>query len=186
MAALEILETMRARIAAVVPDAAVVSVHAQDLSDANTRKWLVRLPGIYLIAERIERRGTEAVLAFRAFLLARLADMRQSRAQAGWAMAELALAAICTDPHVTDARLVYRDEAGLDQPGIALWEIEARRSCPLPPVDDTLPDCTHAFEYEELYSSWAPWIGAAHEGRYQRIDGEAPETGVFGIEEMLP
>lgn len=47
-------------------------------------------------------------------------------------------------------------------------------------------DCTAELVYQSAYASVAPWIGAAHEPMYRRIDGDAPEVGERSIEELLP
>ncbi|GIX31372.1 MAG: hypothetical protein KatS3mg124_1844 [Porticoccaceae bacterium] len=173
MSAIQVLEAVAERISARVGPLTVVQVHTQDLSDAHTGKWLVRLPAVYLVCEGIDaRRPDDAALHLRAYVLARLADQRASRALEAWALAEAVLAAISDDPHITRARMDYRDEAGLDQPGIALWEIAAMRRHVLTvaTADPWTP--------ETILASWAPWIGAAHESRYRPLDGDAPDPGV--------
>lgn len=184
---LDTLTALRSRLAAALPSAAVVAVHAEDLSGRKVSEWLIKLPGIYVTCEGVDVKKREAALRLRVYVLARLADLRRGPAEAGWAMAEVALAVVAADPLVTDARLIYRDEAGLDQPGIGLWEIEASRRYELAPVDpDALPSCLLHQQYEELYSSWAPWIGAAHEPRYEQVHGDAPSVGEQDIGELLP
>lgn len=187
MPILAALASLKDRIAAAVPGAAVVAVHAEDLSGRKVSEWLIKLPGIYVTCEGVDVKAREATLRLRVYVLARLADLRRVPAEAGWAMAEVALAVVAADPLVTDARLIYRDEAGLDQPGIGLWEIESSRRYELAPVDPAaLPSCLLHQRYEALYSSWAPWIGAAHEPKYERVQGDAPSVGEQDIGEMLP
>lgn len=183
---LDAMTALRDRLATALPSAAVVAVHAEDLSGRKTSEWLIKLPGVYITCEGVDVKSREAALRLRVYVLARLADLRRGPAEAGWAMAEVALAAVAADPLVTDARLIYRDEAGLDQPGIGLWEIESSRRYELAPVDpNALPDCLRHLCYEELYTSWAPWIGAAHVDQYVRIDTE-PQVGERPLEELLP
>lgn len=184
---LDTLTALRSRLAAALPSAAVVAVHAEDLSGRKVSEWLIKLPGVYVTCEGVDVKGGEAALRLRVYVLARLADLRRGPAEAGWAMAEVALAVVAADPLVTDARLIYRDEAGLDQPGIGLWEIEARRRYELAPIDPgALPSCLLHQRYEELYTSWAPWIGVAHEPKYERVHGDAPSAGEHDLDEMLP
>lgn len=184
---LNALTALRDRLSAALPTAAVVAVHAEDLSGRKVSEWLIKLPGVYVTCEGVDVRGGQAQLKLRVYVLARLADLRRGPAEAGWAMAEVALAVVVSDPLVTDARLIYRDEAGLDQPGIGLWEIEASRRYELAPLDpDALPSCLLHQQYEEIYTSWAPWIGAANEPLYRRIEGDAPEVGERGLGELLP
>jgi len=124
----EVLSLLQLRLAQALPTLAVVAVHTQDLSDANTAKWLVKLPGVYLMCERITASGsTEAVLHLRALLMVRQADLMQPAAHSGWDMAESVLAVLVDDPLTSHAALVYRDEQPLDQPGLALWEITLQR-----------------------------------------------------------
>ena len=186
MASLAALAALKDRIAAAVPGAAVVAVHAEDLSLHETAKWLIKLPGVYLTCEGVDVRACDAAMRLRVYVLARLADTRRLPAESGWAMAEAVLAVVASDALVTDARLIYRDEAGLDQPGIGLWEIEGRRLHALPAVTAEAPTCVKHLQYEELYSSWAPWIGAAHEPKYERVQGDAPSVGEHDLDEMLP
>jgi hypothetical protein len=187
VAILATLAALRDRLRAALPDVAVIEAHAQDMSDRATAKWLVRLPGIYLVAEGVEVRGTDARLKLRAYVLVRMADMRQRQAEGGWAIAETALAIIVADPMVQRAQLIYRDESGLDQPGVALWEIAAERPVALAPIPpQTMPECLRSMQYEAIYSSWAPWIGAAHEPRYTRVEGDAPAVGDTTMDGMLP
>lgn len=181
MSALSVLQALRDRIAAHVPQVAVVSVHEKDLSDAQTGKWLIRLPGVYLVAEGIEAKPqSEAILRIRTFILARMADGRDEAAQAGWALAETVLAAILGDVAILKAALTYRDETGFDQPGIGLWEIAAERRHL---VGTELPD--DDWQAQEFWASWAPWIGAAHIDKYTRIDTE-PQVGERSLDELLP
>ncbi|MCX8016459.1 MAG: hypothetical protein N2690_00955 [Rhodocyclaceae bacterium] len=187
MPILAALTALRDRLAAALPSAAVVAVHAEDLSGRKVSEWLIKLPGVYLTCEGVDVRGGESVMRLRVYVLARLADVRRVPAEAGWAMAEIALAVVASDPIVTEARLLYRDESGLDQPGIGLWEIEATRRHALPaPSAEPPPSCVLHQRYEELYSSWAPWIGAAHEPRYERLQGDAPSVGEQDMEALLP
>lgn len=184
---LDTLTALRSRLAAALPSAAVVAVHAEDLSGRKVSEWLIKLPGIYVTCEGVDVKAREATLRLRVYVLARLADLRRVPAEAGWAMAEVALAVVAADPLVTDARLIYRDEAGLDQPGIGLWEIEASRRYELTPVDaGLLPNCMLHQQYEQIYTSWAPWIGVPHEPRYERVQGDAPSVGEHDLDEMLP
>lgn len=187
MSAIAALERLRAALAAALPQAAVVAVHTQDLSDVHTGKWLVRLPGVYLVCEGIDATAPdEATIRLRVFVIVRMADVRENRAQAGWAMAEGALAVVIADPVVERARLVYRDQSGIDQAGIGLWEIDAQARHVLPAATPEEPTtCIKHLQYEEIYSSWAPWIGAAHEPKYERVTG-APSAGNVDAEELLP
>lgn len=184
---LDTLTALRSRLAAALPSAAVVAVHAEDLSGRKVSEWLIKLPGVYITCEGVDVRAGEAAMRLRVYVLARLADLRRVPAEAGWAMAEVALAVVAADPLVTDARLIYRDEAGLDQTGIGLWEIEGRRLHALPAATPEAPTtCIKHLQYEEIYSSWAPWIGAAHEPKYERVTGDAPSVGNVDAEELLP
>lgn len=182
MSAITTLERLRAALAEALPQAAVVSVHTQDLSDANTGKWLVRLPGVYLVCEGIDATAPDdAMIRLRVYVIVRMADVREPRSQAGWAMAEGALAVVIADPFVTRARLIYRDQSGIDQAGIGLWEIEAQARHVL----STAAGVTDEWRAETILASWAPWIGAAHEPHYRPIDQD-PRDPAFSIEEMLP
>lgn len=183
MSATAVLSSMRERLTAALPAGVTVSVHLKDLSDAQTGKWLLRLPGVYLVAEGIDARyGGDATLKLRVYVLARLADQSAEPALIGWALAEAVLAGITSDVAVAQASLVYRDEAGLDQPGIGLWEIAVTRRHVVGGALDALADGVRA---EQFWASWAPWIGAAHEDKYVRIDTE-PQVGERTIEELLP
>lgn len=181
MSAMAVLEGLRARLADSLPQAAVVAVHLLDLSDAQTGKWLVRLPGIYLTCEGIDARADDARLRLRLYVLARLADQHAHLGAQGWALAEAALAVVVSDAHVLRAQLLYRDRAGLDQPGIGLWEIEAQLRHRLA-VDAAALDGLRA---EEFWASWVPFVGQAHKDRYVRIDTE-PQVGHVSLEELLP
>lgn len=182
MSAIATLERLRAALAAALPQAAVVAVHTQDLSDVHTGKWLVRLPGVYLVCEGIDATAPDkATIRLRVFVIVRMADVRENRAQAGWAMAEGALAVVIADPFVERARLVYRDQSGIDQAGIGLWEIDAQARHVL----GTAAGVTDDWRAETILASWAPWIGAAHEPHYRPIAGDAPDPAAF-IEEMVP
>jgi hypothetical protein len=183
MSAMAVLEGLRARLAGSLPQAAVVAVHLLDLSDAQTGKWMVRLPGIYLTCEGIDARADDARLRLRLYVLARLADQRVHLGAQGWALAEAALAVVVSDAHVLRAQLLYRDRAGIDQPGIGLWEIavERRHAVGAGDCGEDAP-----WRAETILASWAPWIGAAHEPKYERVTGDAPSVGNVDAEELLP
>lgn len=178
---IDTLDRLRGAIAQALPAAAVVAVHTEDLSDANTGRWLVRLPGVYLTCAGVEARAAEASLTLRAYVLARMADLRKAPSVSGWALAESVLAVLAADALTQRARLIYRDGSGLDQPGIGLWEIEARLHHRLA-VDAGATDGLRA---EEFWASWVPFVGLAHKGFYTRLDTE-PQVGHVPIEELLP
>lgn len=182
MTAMDALHRLCVALQAALPSAAVVSVHAQDLSDANTGKWLVRLPGIYLTCDGIDVDDpSQAVVRVHIYVLARLADVRRQSAASGWALAEGALAVVAADVFVRRARMVYRDQAGLDQPGVALWEITAECRHVL----DSAAGVADGWRAETLLASWAPWIGAAHEPMYRPIAADVPDPGET-LDGMLP
>lgn len=182
MSAFAALDRLRAALAAALPQAAVIAVHAQDLSDVHTGKWLVRLPGIYLVCEGIDATAPDdATIRVRVFVIVRMADVREGRAQAGWSLAEGALAVVIADPFVRQARLIYRDQGGFDQPGIGLWEIEAQARHVLA----TAAGVTDDWRAETILASWAPWIGAAHEPHYRPVAADKPDPATR-VEEMLP
>lgn len=182
MAVIDLLQALRNAIRDALPGVAVVEAHTQDLSDAQTGRWLVRLPGVYLVGESVDVARGEATLRLRAYIIARLADLRSAASVAGWEIAEGVLAVISAQPHVRRAQLIYRDEAGLDQPGIGLWEIIADRAYEL---QIPTPSCLVHLRAEEFYSSWAPWIGAEHEQYYQPVTGDEPDPGIT-IDKLIP
>lgn len=180
------LAALRDHIAAAVPQLVRVHVHSLDMSDANTGKWLVRLPAIYIVA-RGARQIEPGMMAAQcaAYVIARFGDQRSQQAAQGWEIAQVAFALIATRPDAQRVVLRYVDEAGLDQPGIGLWEISWDMILPMPSTDPLAQPCgLTEMEVDEAWVSWAPWIGAAHESRYERAQGQ-PEAGET-IEELVP
>jgi len=180
------LAALRDHIAAAVPQLAAVHVHAQDMSDAHTGKWLVRLPAAYLVA-RGARRDEPGMMAAQcaAYVIARFGDLRANPAAHGWSLAQIVFALIAARPDAQRVVLRYVDESGLDQPGIGLWEITWDLLLRMPATDPLPTPCgLSEMEADEVWVSWAPWIGAVHEPYYRRVEGR-PEPGQT-IEELVP
>lgn len=182
MTILDLLDSLRGELAKALPQVPVISVHTEDLSDAHTGKWFVRLPGIYLVCDGIDVGFTRVIAKIHAFILSRLGDIRRKSAQQGWAIAEIALAVFKSYPFIEAARLIYRDNAGIDRPGIALWEILGDCKHSLPPVDSFCEE--GEISVESIWSSRAPWIGRKYLEYYQQIEGR-PDEGET-IDDLLP
>ncbi|MDM7462248.1 MAG: hypothetical protein P3W95_001115 [Tepidimonas taiwanensis] len=54
------LTALRDRLAAALPSAAVVAVHAEDLSGRKVSEWLIKLPGVYITCEGVDVKNREA------------------------------------------------------------------------------------------------------------------------------
>ena len=180
------LSALRDHIAASVPQLAVAQVHTLDMSDAHTGKWLVRLPAVYLVA-RGARRDEPGMMAAQcaAYVIARFGDLNARQAAQGWSLAQIVFALIAARPDAQRVVLRYMDETGLDQPGIGLWEISWDLLLRMPATDPLAAPCgLSEAEADEVWLSWAPWIGAAHEPHYQRVEGQ-PDPGE-AIEGLVP
>lgn len=180
------LSTLRALIAEAVPALAVAQVHTLDMSDAHIGKWLVRLPAVYLLA-RGARQAEPGMMAAQcvAYVIARFGDLNRQQAAQGWEIAQVVFALIATRPDAQRVVLRYLDNVGIDQPGVGIWEITWEMRLPMPVTDPLAAPCgLTEMEADEVWLSWAPWIGAAHEPHYQRVQGQ-PEPGET-LGELVP
>ena len=179
------LAALRDHIAAAVPQLAVAQVHTLDMSDVHTGKWLVRLPAVYLIA-RGARRDEPGMMAAQcvAYVIARFGDIKAHQSVHGWSVSQIVFALIASRPDAQRVVLRYVDETGLDQPGIGLWEISWDMLLPMPATDPPAPCVLTEARADEVWVSWAPFIGAAYEPYYQRVEGR-PEPGEW-IEDLVP